>query len=464
MDEHSIAGRPMWGWLKHKHEEFRRPTTIVDTDGKDVDVSGSDNIELDSETYSRMWGGLHFIYSFGDSHQLPPVGMKPMYSSEVASPETSDSAGRVAWSEFFNPPENDETENTVVVMEDVIRQDSTQQNFKDALAHMREGTMEKRDVDLLISRCLFKLPEEERKQFEDGALHLVSTWQEAHQINFKYLAEDFETPIAKSRAVYSAGRNGRNCCVAESSLPTKNALCVGVRVMLLHNFLVEHGLMNGAVGYVRAIRYEHKDGPNHETDNGLQNAYYVVEFPDSSLPDSLVEGFDSKHVPIPFLTQRCEKKCCSVTALPLRVCRALTIHKSQGMTVGREVVEVDGVTRNKHPFQNVIVYMRPKGSKHKTPGSELVAFSRVTKLEYLAIGNSCDTIDCTMLYNIGKSNAYDKRRTFLSSLKQKALTTQQLTKHNISLLDTDEVQTYEGGCKFLLDWYNSYIHKKYNNK
>ena len=145
-----MAGRPMWGWLKHKHEEFRRPTTIVDTDGKDVDVSGSDNIELDSETYSRMWGGLHFIYSFGDSHQLPPVGMKPMYSSEVASPETSDSAGRVAWSEFFNPPENDETENTVVVMEDVIRQDSTQQNFKDALAHMREGNMEKRDVELLI--------------------------------------------------------------------------------------------------------------------------------------------------------------------------------------------------------------------------------------------------------------------------------------------------------------------------
>ncbi|EJK61395.1 hypothetical protein THAOC_18129 [Thalassiosira oceanica] len=425
MDEHSMAGRPMWGWLKHKHEEFRRPTTIVDTDGYNVHVSGSDNLELDSETYSRMWGGLHFIYSFGDSHQLPPVGMKPMYSSEVATPETSDFAGRVAWSEFFNPPENDETENTVVVMEDVIRQDSTQQHFKDALAHMREGNMEKRDVDLLISRCLFKLPEEERKQFEDGALHLVQ--------GLFILQDETEGTVA------------------ESSLPTKNALCVGVRVMLLHNFLVEHGLMNGAVGYVRAIRYEHKDGPNHETDNGLQNAYYVVEFPDSSLPDSLVEGFDSKHVPIPFLTQRCEKKCCSVTALPLRVCRALTIHKSQGMTVGREVVEVDGVTRNKHPFQNVIVYMRRKDSKHKTPGSELVAFSRVTKLEYLAIGNSCDTIDCTMLYNIGKSNAYDKRRNFLSSLKQKALTTQQLTKHNISLLDTDEVKTYEGGCKFLLD-------------
>ena len=62
------------------------------------------------------------------------------------SPETSDYAGRVAWSEFFNPPDINDTENTVVVMEDVIRQDSTQQHFKDALAqtlaHMREGTMQ----------------------------------------------------------------------------------------------------------------------------------------------------------------------------------------------------------------------------------------------------------------------------------------------------------------------------------
>ena len=136
-----------------------------------------------------------------------------------------------------------------------------------------------------------------------------------------------------------------------------------------------------------------------------------MEFPDSTLPHALVAGFDKTHVPIPFLTQRCERKCCSVTALPLRVCRALTIHKSQGMTVGREVITENGITRNKHPFQNVIVYLRPKESKHKTPGSEVVAFSRVTKLEYLAIGNSADKLDRTMLKNIGKTKAYEKRRS-----------------------------------------------------
>jgi hypothetical protein len=28
------------------------------------------------------------------------------------------------------------------------------------------------------------------------------------------------------------------------------------------------------------------------------------------------------------------KKCCSITAFPLQICRALTIHKSQGITIG----------------------------------------------------------------------------------------------------------------------------------
>ena len=88
----------------------------------------------------------------------------------------------------------------------------------------------------------------------------------------------------------------------------------------------------------------------------------------------------------------------------------------------------------------------------------------MTKLEYLSIGNTCDKIDKTMLYNIGKSKAYDKRRTFLSSLKQKAQRTQQVTKDKITLLDQSDVNTYEGGCKFLLRWYNSYIEQKYNSE
>ena len=34
MDEHSMSGRAMWAWLRHRSKEMRRPTQILDDDGK----------------------------------------------------------------------------------------------------------------------------------------------------------------------------------------------------------------------------------------------------------------------------------------------------------------------------------------------------------------------------------------------------------------------------------------------
>lgn len=52
----------------------------------------------------RMCGGIHFIYSFGNSHQLPPVEQFPFYSRK---PTTSnypyDASENQAWSEFIDP-------------------------------------------------------------------------------------------------------------------------------------------------------------------------------------------------------------------------------------------------------------------------------------------------------------------------------------------------------------------------
>ena len=62
--------------------------------------------------------------------------------------------------------------------------------------------------------------------------------------------------------------------------------------------------------------------------------YCVVRFPKSNLTECTVEGeTDSKMVAIPLSTQRCEKGCCAIETLPLRVCYALTTHKVQGMAL-----------------------------------------------------------------------------------------------------------------------------------
>jgi hypothetical protein len=75
--------------------------------------------------------------------------------------------------------------------------------------------------------------------------------------------------------------------------------------------------------------------------------------------------------------QRCKKKCCSITAIPLMICKSLSIHKSQGMTVGHG-----------KQFTKVVVNLPVRVGGNKCPGLELVAVSRAVELNDFADGNS----------------------------------------------------------------------------
>ena len=89
----------------------------------------------------------------------------------------------------------------------------------------------------------------------------------------------------------------------------------------------------------------------------------------------MTEGAPSTWIAVSVVTNRCEKNCCLVSAIPLRFCVAMKIHKAQGMTVGKGM-----------DFEKLIVYLTVAG-KRTTPGLELVAFSRVKKPEDIAVGN-----------------------------------------------------------------------------
>ena len=151
MDEHSMSGRQMWAWLKHRHEEFRRPGEPVLDKNDDVIESTENNSPLYPNMYNRMWGGIPFIYSFGDSHQLPPVSMKPFFSKDAGKHCSSCSAGKMAYNKFIHP-NADETKNTVFILDDVIRQDKeSQAPLLNALDHMRKGDVSREDAKLLFS-------------------------------------------------------------------------------------------------------------------------------------------------------------------------------------------------------------------------------------------------------------------------------------------------------------------------
>ena len=112
-----------------------------------------------------------------------------------------------------------------------------------------------------------------------------------------------------------------------------SALCVGCMVMLLVNKVVDEDLYNGSVGIVRDIYY----CPGERVGSKGARMYVVVEFKKSKLSRPLVPGETNKKlVPIVLSTQRCNRGCCWIKTVPLRVCYGLTGHKTQGMSTGQD--------------------------------------------------------------------------------------------------------------------------------
>jgi len=158
MDEHSMTGREMWAWLNHRAEELRRPQAVIP---RERDGDSDDELEgvppgfhylggrqpiLPPNVFNRPWGGIPFIYSFGDSYQLNPVGFKTFYSQAAAN-RGSDSQGRIVVSNFLSPPNEDEEESTVFLLDEVVRQQD--EGFLGFLSRLRYGELTDEDISFL---------------------------------------------------------------------------------------------------------------------------------------------------------------------------------------------------------------------------------------------------------------------------------------------------------------------------
>jgi hypothetical protein len=236
----------------------------------------------------------------------------------------------IAVADFRNPPKREVEECSVFVLDEVVRQ--TDQVFLDFLTRLRNGALQAMDVDFILSRLLDNLPEEEQLTFKD-AIHVVPRWKMAAQVTFKYLNEGFVTPIAVMQSHKESLKSSGNCFSNSTTLPTCSAVCIGAKVMLQANYIVELKLHNGSVGTVRDICYPNPDGPY--TRYSDETEYVVVEFPESKLPVALVPGKPKTWIPIPVHKLRCDMNCCACTTIPLRLCNSISVHKSQGSTFGQ---------------------------------------------------------------------------------------------------------------------------------
>ena len=272
------------------------------------------------------FGGIQVIF-IGDFFQLPPV----------------EKEGEIRHYCFDSPVWNKLGLKNVVLKKNYRQNEA---NFITALAHMRENCLEIEDIELLKTRCT--------ENEDSDILHIFSTNEEANRYNlakFNMIDEPVKLFAAEdgvyrgTKLVKDGFTESENYileifsknCRAEREI----ALKLGARVMLLINMDFNKGLINGACGNIIGFNEE---AINIKFDNGVIAA----------IPKHTFEYYYNERV----VAERVQ--------YPLKLAYGITIHKSQGMTLDKLVVDCARI------FER---------------GQSYVAMSRVRTLEGLYLKN-----------------------------------------------------------------------------
>ena len=242
-----------------------------------------------------------------------------------------------------------------ITLDQVMRQagnDSAQQLFRNILMRLRNGELRVEDWKHLIQQTPVEV-DDDTSGF-DEALRLFPTTSAVSEYNVTKLHSN-DQPVAVIKAVHSGAGAIKASADDAGGLEPVVCLAHGARVMLTTNLWVQVGLVNGAMGTVVAICYDDAG----ESPPRLPVAV-TVRFDSFSGP-TLSDG----SVPITPLrrTWLSTDKTCSRLQLPLKLAWAVTIHKCQGMTLNKAVIDL--------------------GKKEFSAGLTFVACSRVRQLKDL---------------------------------------------------------------------------------
>jgi ATP-dependent exoDNAse (exonuclease V) alpha subunit len=262
----------------------------------------------------RPFGGIQVILC-GDFFQLPPVNRRD-------SREGGFVVNASVW-EVFNP--------VICYLQEQHRQDD--QTFLDILNALRAGDIRRRHAETLMERIDAPLSEGEVTE-----LHTVNV--DVDRINEARLAELDETE-QRYQMISTGAENYveslKRSCLAQEVLTLKK----GALVMTVKNS-PDKKYVNGSLGIV--VDFE-----------PLTN-YPIVEF----------KANGRKHAILPesWELRDGDKKRAGLSQIPLRLAWAITVHKSQGMTLDAATIDL---------------------RKAFVEGMGYVALSRVRRLESLSL-------------------------------------------------------------------------------
>jgi len=264
-------------------------------------------LRLNGPSGMKPFGGVQVIF-IGDLYQLPPV---------VSSEERGLFCSHYAGPYFFNARVMDEFPLEFVELEKVYRQKDA--GFITMLNAIRNNSATVRDLAELNKRVGAELS----GAAEGCTVHLVGTNKSAFEINSRRLAELEEEEHAYPAVI--DGNFSRESYPADEELTLK----AGAQVMLLNNDAAGRWV-NGSMGEVVEILRE--PGSPHDR--------IMVRLSDGTIEETEPYAWEIFH----FTYDAEEKKVKAETAgvfrqYPLKLAWAVTIHKSQGKTFERAVID-----------------------------------------------------------------------------------------------------------------------------
>lgn len=275
------------------------------------------------------FGGLH-IFLLGDIKQLPPVKMTPCYSLNAWS--TLAQQGRALFTNF----------DKIYELQHCHRQENDMKFLK-VLDNISNGFSTIEDYKYLSTRFSTNLTTADQESFKH-AIRLFTTREEVKAYNLKKMSnmKNEETnafvPVVKIPGVHANKESVKGSDDDAEGLQSTLFLSEGSQIMLRSNLWVSKGLVNGTLGIVHHILYDEHQQPSRDAPSII-----ICEFPTYTGP-GLIPG--TKLVPIKPIMKSWKGNniVCTRTQFPIVLCYACTIHKAQGMTLDKVLLDNDFTT------------------------------------------------------------------------------------------------------------------------